>query len=188
MGWTETAYYKKLTQKERREEIDKLFTWERFSVVKSAIKNNVYYAAVRSEETGDIFGTVVLLRSRCDCGCYWYGYKEISEDCGPLEYGCPVAILDLLTPTDNECALKWRQKCREKAGRPDISKLQEGTVIRFTLPYDVSAYKAGTEIKLEKVVKSISNNGGKIRRSYMWYDGWYRWPAKMIPDDFEIVA
>lgn len=36
---------------------------------------------------------------------------------GPYEDGCPAAILDLLTTTDNEQALNWRARCRERLAR-----------------------------------------------------------------------
>ena len=39
-------------------------------------------------------------------------YQEVAM--GPYYYDCPKGILDLLTPTDNECANDWRRKCREK--------------------------------------------------------------------------
>ena len=46
----------------------------------------------------DVFGLVVLLDMTC-----------------PYYFKCPKSILDLLTETQNENALKWRERCREYA-------------------------------------------------------------------------
>ena len=39
----------------------------------------------------------------------------MTEGMGPYESNCPVAILDLLTPTDRPYALQWRARCRANA-------------------------------------------------------------------------
>jgi hypothetical protein len=36
----------------------------------------------------------------------------MDETCGPYEKKCPLSILNLLTPTDNEWANEWRKQCR----------------------------------------------------------------------------
>lgn len=66
---------------------------------------------------------------------YNFGYKDMDETMGPVESECPARILDLLTPTDNEYALRWRQRCRDnlsrRASRP---RLHKGDVITFERP------------------------------------------------------
>lgn len=37
----------------------------------------------------------------------------MNETCGPCECNCPKRILDLLTPTSNETAKEWRNRCHE---------------------------------------------------------------------------
>ena len=66
---------------------------------------------------------------------YIFGYKDMSEDMGPCEAECPVAILDLLTPTDREYALNWRRRCREFAAtRAAKPKLLHGQLVTFAEP------------------------------------------------------
>ena len=199
MGWTETYYYSKLTQKERRQELDKLFTWENassaYSIERSAIVGNTYYAAVRQEnketQAIDVWGVVCLMSERKDgCG-YWYGYKDMSEDMGPYYYDCPVAILDLLTPTDNEDANEWRDKCREYAKKPKLSKLKEGDIIRFICPWQTTYHEQGDEITLTKTVAYRSwHANGRSRTSYRWTEsnGRIYWKSNMIPRDFELLT
>lgn len=58
---------------------------------------------------------------------------RLSEHMGPCEADCPVAILDLLTPTDSQYALEWRARCREKLARR-ARKLADGDRIRLLEP------------------------------------------------------
>ena len=72
------------------------------------------YGAIEfySKETGLIrYGVVVLTRQRSHC---YLDINVIKEDEGPKMYKCPKNILDILTPTTNEYALEWRNKCREQ--------------------------------------------------------------------------
>ena len=194
MGWTETYYHKKLSHKERREEMDAMFTWESdsavFSVARSTIKNNVYYAAVKEQykdgRDGEVWAVICLLSERREGFGYWYGYKDMDETMGPGYYDCPMVILNLLTPTDNEYALAWRENCRKKAAKPNLSRLPEGTTIEFICPYDTTAYKKGDSVSLTKRVARWSVGGG--RRTYRWSDGYWYWKQNTIPSDFKIVS
>lgn len=64
----------------------------------------------------DVFGLVVLLDMTSARKEYHnFGYKIIDENACPYYFKCPKSILDLLTETQNENALKWRERCREYA-------------------------------------------------------------------------
>jgi len=64
-----------------------------------------------------------------------FGYKDMGEEMHPYYYNCPERILRLLTPTGNESALRWRQKCWENVrARQARPKLRKGMVIRFAEP------------------------------------------------------
>ena len=132
-----------------RDEIARLCTWEseagRGYPVHISQKGNVWYAAVRNEITGgtrngpgdferDAAGgytfAAVFLTTRQGGG---WGYKDMDETMGPNEAQAPLKLLDLLSPTTSEWALKWRQKCRDNAAltsRP----LKPGDVIRLEQP------------------------------------------------------
>ncbi len=110
------------------------------SVLRSAVvRMRTYYAALEVKRAGaqrEVIGTVCLIRySPRDREGYIFGYKDMSEDMGPVEAACPVRILDLLTPTDNENAQQWRARCRNTAARRAAHpKLRNGDRISFDSP------------------------------------------------------
>ena len=73
---------------------------------------------------------------------------------GPYESNCPKSILDLLSPTDNECANAWRQRCREnlekKKDKDSLNNLPVGSVIRVEMPCDTRYFKKGSIMNLTK--------------------------------------
>lgn len=141
MGWTgyHATHYDKRGNIDRRAECDERMsgeteraTWE---VLKSSMVGAVYYAAIRrtDKETGEnhVFGCVCLT-SVDNKDYYNFSYKDMSEDMGPAESRCPLGILDLLSPTESEWALEWRQRCRDNAkNKNSLGRLPVGTVIEF---------------------------------------------------------
>jgi hypothetical protein len=99
--------------------------------------HNVFYAAVRTSATGEVWAMVVLMqraRGRANFGC-----KPMDETVGPNAYDAPAKVLDALTPTDYEYAREWRQQCRENlAKRADARRRQQavtvGVVIQTAVP------------------------------------------------------
>lgn len=59
----------------------------------------------------EIFALVCLLSYKPK-DFYNFGFKDMDETCGPNESDCPEKIMKLLTPTDNEYALRWRERCQ----------------------------------------------------------------------------
>lgn len=100
-----------------------------YQVIESSLHGNIYYAAVKRlaeyrkwdndeyvkvhlpEKEQVVFGVVVKtwINSRDHFNFY---YKVIDETMGPCYYDCPKKILNALSPTDNEFALAWREKCK----------------------------------------------------------------------------
>lgn len=142
-----------------------------YDVLKSSLVGSVYYAAVKPLkkyskdndgneiivdipiEEQEVWGAVFL--TSVDSKDYFnFSYKEMSESSGPCYYDCPKGILDLLTPTDNEYANKWRAKCREKLEKKrnphSLNKLPEGTVIQVVLPFDTQHHTMGDVVSLTK--------------------------------------
>lgn len=71
-------------------------------IVASARIGNVVYAAVRdSDGVGAAIGVIDGL-----------GYKLMAEEEGPYYYDAPAFVLDALSPTTAEFAVKWRDRCR----------------------------------------------------------------------------
>lgn len=158
MGWTSyhATHYKNNGTIDRKAECDAYFmdglNAGHFRVVKSALVGSVYYAAIetlkRGKEQPDnsyIYEDIpeaerktwaaVFLTSTDSREYYNFSYKDMSEDMGPCEDRCPASILSLLSPTDYEYALAWRERCRaniEKKKDPHALKnLPVGSVIAF---------------------------------------------------------
>lgn len=76
----------------------------------------VAFAAVEVAGQGkvDVEGVVVLLKHDPAHGPIRYKFKDIPECAGPHASFCPSRILGLLSPTDSEMALSWRQRCRDQ--------------------------------------------------------------------------
>ena len=106
MGWT---YYYTYGSTSRIEECRKHFgglpSWA--TIVKDALVDNVYYAAMKDSKTQEIWALIVLT----DIDNGEFGYKDMSEDMYPYYFDCPIEILRLLSPTDCENAIEWRKHC-----------------------------------------------------------------------------
>lgn len=127
-----------------REYLDAQFTYQhgesRCRVLRSGlVAMRTYYAAAEIEGPGRpkaVVGLVCLVRyNPRDREGYIFGYKDMDETMGPVESRCPGAILDLLTPTENEQALAWRARCRQALlGRASKPKLRHGQTVVFAEP------------------------------------------------------
>lgn len=111
MGWTYFYNHDRANRIELcRREFGNKPSWA--TIVKDAIIGTTYYAAMKSTKTGEVWGLVVLT----DMADGEFGYKDMSEDMMPYYFDCPVEIIKLLSPTDNQYANEWRQHCLRKAG------------------------------------------------------------------------
>lgn len=189
MGWTSyRATYFKKGKVDRKREMDERWTqtehdsYPELNVLKSAMVGSTYYAAVEIKRNGvreKVFGTVALTSTNWNDGMN-FGYKDIDETMGPYQCDCPKGILDLLTPTDSEYALKWRKRCEEKRAQkkdPNTkSNLPVGSVIKFK-------WHNGEEIVVKKMAPSF-----QFKRPW-WYrvDNHTYVSAKYIPENFEVL-
>lgn len=144
-------------------------------VIKCSLKGSVYYAAYQPRKrVGEIHGLVCLIRTRNSRWSMEFMYKDMDEEMGPCYYDCPKDIIKALSPTDNEWAMKWREKClsREENNAADrLRKLAVGTVIKIgntLLRKEAPAYQFKTA----------------------WYSivgSWSYYPKSRIPANFEII-
>lgn len=150
MGWTSynAKFYKQNGEIDRKAEIDDMFARPNsnkvsYKVLKSAMVGSVYYGAIERCELQtnqqikrEVFGLVVLTKVNMK-DYYNFYYKEISEDCGPAEAKCPINILKLLTESDNENAVAWRNRCyayhEERKSDDSLSNLPIGSCIRTNI-------------------------------------------------------
>ena len=135
-----------------RQYLDAQFTYQHPTVTSrvlrsSLVKMRVYYAAVEHvlapTGTREVWGAVCLVAyNPRDRDGYIFGYKDMSENCGPCECDCPVPILDLLTPTDHAYAQEWRARCRDNAAasraRSSKPTPRAGQTIIFDSPLSFS--------------------------------------------------
>lgn len=190
MGWdyTHATHYTAKGTIDRKAEVDEHFNWNspktEVAIVKSCMVGSTYYAALRVTDkgTGNVETVAEVVLTHADSRAYFnFGMKAISEDMGPAEDRCPAAILKLLSPTDNEYAIDWRERCRknieEKKNPNALKNLPIGAVIRFTS-------RKGESIELLKHPAAY-----QFKRPF-WYceeTGCYM-PANRIPDSYEVIS
>lgn len=199
MGWTSyvATHYKRNGRVDCKTEMDEQFTqrehdeeynnkiqhYPKMEVVKSSMVGSIYYAAVRTinSQTGyDHTWAAVCLTSTKIVHGMNFGYKIMDESCGPFCFDCPKGILDLLSSTDNEIALEWRRKCRER-----LQQKKEGNTVG-TLPIgSIIEYKDwnGNTVQLRKMAPAY-----QFKRPW-WYleDNNTYIPSRRIPDNFKII-
>lgn len=131
MGWLYMSRASLGLHTSAKSYLDAQFTYEREQegggtkglqvLASSCSQNRVYYAATQVMTNGvggEVFAIVCLVRwNPTDKEGLIFGYKAMEESMGPCEDGCPAAILNLLTQTQNEYALDWRGRCRARLAR-----------------------------------------------------------------------
>jgi hypothetical protein len=160
MGWTSTNRRKGLTHKAFFAD---LWDGDRTRVIDAAGVGytEVYVAhALLDEETGDIreVGAVVVLTHWRSRDPVWtFSWKAIGESSGPCRHRCPQRILEQLTPTDNEEALKWRRRCWERIERrKNRPRFHVGDLVLF----DHALYFSETE---QHSVLEVAQAGRRLR-------------------------
>lgn len=122
MGWTGQIprYFSLNGSIDRKKECDAYCdNWVNHKILESTMVGSTYFAAVENTENNkrEVFA-LVIITNVIDEGKYKeFQYKDMSEDVGPNEDYCPLNILKLLTPTDNEYALNWRRRCYKRHGK-----------------------------------------------------------------------
>lgn len=136
MGWT---YAEKEPETSVREFFDQEFAGDHTRILDCAVVElRTAYLAVESTTsvTGDrrVFAVVCLL-DYCSRDRFNFGYKDMSEEMGPVEDHCPERILDLLSPTGYEYALDWRARCRKRIEhRNKLPALKTGCYLLLNQP------------------------------------------------------
>jgi hypothetical protein len=105
MGWSGGYYPGSVKDYIKNGEVEKLY---RYETLAKSVHGNVVYSAIKDDK-GQISAVVTLLRKDRD------GFlmnKSVPEEWGPCECGCPEKIINMLSSTNNECALAWRERCR----------------------------------------------------------------------------
>lgn len=159
--------------------IREMLTWEsgefRNRCLDVAMSLNVAYAAVERchKQTGEreVWAAIFLMRYVRGDDPYNWGYKDLTENCGPCEARCPERILALLTPTDNEYAKEWRESCWANIKqRKQSRKLKVGAEIEFDSPVKFTDGFVGQRFRVESMKWGrrakrvlVGSNGGLYR-------------------------
>lgn len=158
MGWTfyhVEAWDGKI---DRKAECDALYTWnneetgDSCRVLKSSMVGPTWYGAcerTRPNQKPYVFAGVCLTRLDSKEG-YNFGYKDMDESMGPCQCECPVSILDLLSPTDDEYTIEWREACRENAKKKAADRKDTNSLLNLPLNATVKVNRRGEEILLQK--------------------------------------
>jgi hypothetical protein len=160
--------------------LDNQFTHEsvgstKCEVLKSALVGmRTYYAAVKITPligTPEVFAVVCLVRyNKRAADGYIFGYKDMDETMGPCEAQCPQAILELLTPTESEYAVQWRERCKARLAK---EKAKVGDTIVFEAPIRFTDGSLHSVFKLHApwrkggrpMLWAVGNGGGFYRIS-----------------------
>lgn len=166
MGWS-------FTHKQKGEKLfdffSREFNHENGKVLDCATKNMVAYIAYefipkRNEETmkKEVGALVCLLKYVKDE--YNFGYKDMDETMGPYYHDCPKRILDLLTPTDNVTALKWREECSK------TNNIKKGDKIRLSIPLKFNDGSTLSEFLVESLrpMRFVSLENGGLYKMQRW--------------------
>lgn len=74
-----------------------------------------FWMAIRyTRPDGSDFTSILLCKIDRDHNDWW-GYKDISEEMGPVEDDCPLSLLDLCSEPLNEWSAQWRERVRALA-------------------------------------------------------------------------
>ena len=161
MGWSGSFYSGTVQDFIKNGEVERLYNCETLA---RSVKGNVVYSAVKDKD-GSISAMVTLLRKDRD------GYvmvKSVHETSGPCESECPEKILNMLSDTDAEWALAWRERCRNhknvvranKVKRAELDQLPIGSRIMFNGQEHKAFENVWRNTKAEgsTVFVNISNN------------------------------
>jgi hypothetical protein len=141
------------------------------------------------DENGKVRLALVYLIKWVPNDHYNFGYKDMSEFCGPNEEGCPLKLLDMLSPVKpevlaealakREAALKvkpdefyydpllsahqWRERCRKTAEASRDLKVGQ----TYKLPHPLK-FSDGGEADTLKLIKRKGGRSTFLRPDGYW--------------------
>jgi hypothetical protein len=133
------------------------------------VQRRTFYAAIKNKATGKVFCAVYLIRW-APRSYYNFSYKGMDEFCGPVEANCPLRIIKLLSPlNDEDDPNGWARAWREKVAKYWATR---------------NTINSGGIIKTEK---PVSFTGGS-EYQYFKKIGRTTWAGMMIEDEFRLLC
>ena len=160
MGWI--FYYNRVDDVEA--EIVKLCTYDSDEVSQVPIyithHGSTWYAAVKTTFKNKVRDNI---RYECDLNRTYvfaavfltrrhdgeWGYKAMDECVGPCEADAPRKLINMLSPTTAEYAIKWRENCLKNAALKS-RKLRDGDMIEFPEPLSFTDGKTASKFRVVK--------------------------------------
>lgn len=163
-----------------------------WSVVDQSTRGSVWYAIGRVDKVGHapVFYGLIWLTSRKQGD---FGYKDMTENCGPYYWDMPKRLLDQLdqlAPNATGHALEWRAKCRAKlaAKRKPARTFSPGQLVQFGSVgrvYELvspAGPRRGWDVKLPGANGSIYRANARQMADCKVIE-----PAQFMRDHFQIV-
>ena len=142
-------------------------------LIKSAMYGSTYYGAIQktnnNTKESEVFAVIVLTSVESN-KFFNLSYKDMDETEHPFYYDCPESILKILTPTDNENANIWREKCRKRNKDKKVLAKHEPIILTVKAPL-LSGHKPGDRVKL---------HWDGWGHNWFYTDGIYRYSNKTI--------
>lgn len=114
-----SAYHSPKTYADEKKEVENIYSNGGLNeILQTSRVGNIWYMAVRVKETGEVFaGVCKTMRNNGE-----WGYKSMTEYELPYYFDAPRSLLNKLTVTKDEDALKWRKTCNEVLAEKETKK------------------------------------------------------------------
>jgi hypothetical protein len=188
MGWTFS--YSATTKQAVIDECLRDVTYETETVSSKAVKhslngNHLWYVIEQTvKATGEAQRVICLSLLQYDKRDRCYGHKDMSEDCGPCYYDCPLGFLDMVTPSDSTFAEGWREKVREhhasKAERRHKEPITVGKTYRLR---NVRADYANEVVTITEVRHTGRTGKGRQYVGILKGRGVYRFSPRVLGEE-----
>lgn len=111
MGWTfYNEWNSPTTYESEKAEVERIYSnGGKNEILQCTKVGSVWYLAVKAP-TGLVWGGVCLTKRSKG-----WGHKDLDESSGPYHCQAPVSLINKLSPTTDEWAMKWRQGCLDNA-------------------------------------------------------------------------
>ncbi len=115
--------------------------------------------AIKNKKTGEVWGLVALIKRYPN----EVVLKLIDETCGPCEAKASAKLIGMLSPTEHEYALGWRERCLKQASKP---KIKPNVLITLdkALPFSGGAYMFQYFMKVGRRMYACDENGDNAKR------------------------
>lgn len=135
-------------ESEIREELQGL------DIIDFALRSNAAYAAIRRD--GKVEAAVIKYNKEGDSIT-----TKVMHECEmPYYFDCPKRILNKLSPTLNQHAIEWRERCKAKASKARLKigqKIKLDKPLRFTdgLERDIFMYVGKSRFVCQKTQTTV---------------------------------